>query len=274
MNIKLIAMDLDGTALQSDKKSFSPRLNAALDAAYQKGVAIVPVTGRQYGLLPPAVLGHPVWSGLCVLCNGGQIRQLENGELLYRLDIPKAALEQLHDLAQGLNIPLEFSKDGRLHLTQSSYNAQLPQENLNFHVHTILKKSGVIVESLLPLCREATVEKAQLPHIPEHLRENVDRALKQMDLSAVWASASSMEITHRDATKGNAIRQLSRLLNIPTEQIMAIGDSGNDVSMLRMAGLGVAMGDAPDFVKESADAVTDTNAHDGAAAAIEKYVLH
>lgn len=273
MNIKLIAMDLDGTALCADRKSFSPRLNAALDAAFEKGVAIVPVTGRQYDLLPPAVLGHPKWSGLCVLCNGGQIRGLERGEVLYRLDIPQKSLEQLHALAERLNIPLEFSRNGRLHLTQHSYDAQLPHDNLNFHVHTILKKSGVIVDSLLPLCREGTVEKAQLPHIPGHLKQEVEAALKKIDVSAVWASSSSMEITHSQATKGNAIAQLSRLLDIPEEAVLAIGDSGNDISMLRRAGLGVAMGDAPDFVKEAADAVTGTNANDGAAAAIEKFVL-
>lgn len=273
MNIKLIAMDLDGTALRADRTSFSPRLNAALDAAFDRGVAIVPVTGRQYGLLPPAVLGHPKWSSLCVLCNGGQIRRLEGGELLYGLNIPKAALRRLHDLALELDIPLEFSRDGRLHLTRSSYDAQLPHEDLRFHVHTILAQSGVIVDSLLPLCREDTVEKAQLPHIPDRLRQEVAQALKKLDVSAVWASASSMEITHSGATKGNAICQLSRLLNIPRENILAIGDSGNDITMLQQAGLGIAMGNAPDFVKEAADAVTDTNANDGAAAAIERFVL-
>lgn len=273
MNIKLIAMDLDGTALCADRKSFSPRLNAALDAAFEQGVAIVPVTGRQYDLLPPAVLDHPKWSGLCVLCNGGQIRDLETGEVLYRLDIPQKSLEQLHALAVRLNIPLEFSRNGRLHLTQSSYDAQLPHDNLNFHVHTILKKNGVIVDSLLPLCEEADVEKALLPHIPGHLKQEVEAALKKIDVSAVWSSASSMEITHSQATKGNALSQLSRLLGIPEENILAIGDSGNDITMLRRAGLGVAMGDAPDFVKEAADAVTATNANDGAAAAIETFVL-
>lgn len=272
MNIRLIAMDLDGTALQADRCSFSPRLNAALDAAYEKGVAIVPVTGRQFGLLPPAVQQHPVWSGLVVLCNGGQIRELRTGKLLYALNIPKTALRQLHALAERLGIPLEFSREGRLHLTQDSYDAQLSHERLTFHVHTILARSGVIVDSLLPLCEE-DVEKAQLPYIPPHLHDEVEKALKSIDVSAVWSSGSSIEITHSDATKGNAIAQLSRLLDIPMENIMALGDSGNDETMLRRAGLGIAMGNAPDFVKAAADAVTETNLNNGAAAAIEQYVL-
>lgn len=272
MNIRLIALDLDGTALQADKCSFSPRLNGALDAAYEKGVAIVPVTGRQYDLLPPAVQNHPAWSGLVVLCNGGQIRELETGKLLYRLDIPKNALHQLHDLAQKYQIPLEFSRNGKLHLTKASYDAQLPHDYLHFHIHTILAKSGVIVESLLPLCEEP-IEKAQLPYIPAHLKDEVEQALKEIDISAVWSSASSMEITHSSATKGNAIETLSRLLDLPMESIMALGDSGNDVTMLRRAGLGIAMGNGPDFVKAAADWVTDSNVNDGAAMAIERFVL-
>lgn len=273
MDIRLIAMDLDGTALQADRCSFSPRLNAALEEAHRRGIAIVPVTGRQFDLLPPAVQSHPVWSGLVVLCNGGQIRELETGRLLYALNIPKSALQQLHVLAERFDIPLEFSHNSRLHLTRASYDAQLPVENLQFHVHTILAQSGVIVESLLPLCESGGVEKAQLPYIPASLHDTVEEALKEIDVSAVWSSESSMEITHSDATKGNAIAQLSRLLDIPTENILAIGDSGNDLTMLRRAGLGIAMGNAPDFVKAAADAVTESNHNDGAAIAIEQYVL-
>ena len=76
MDIQLICMDLDGTALSADRKTFSPRLMAALEAAHQKGIAIAPVTGRQFGLLPPAVTGHPVWENLVVTCNGGGIYRL------------------------------------------------------------------------------------------------------------------------------------------------------------------------------------------------------
>ena len=92
MEIKLICMDLDGTALQSDRSSFSPRLTAALEAAHAKGIAIAPVTGRQYGLLPPAVTCHPVWENLVVTCNGGQVYRLGTGECLFARNIGEAAL--------------------------------------------------------------------------------------------------------------------------------------------------------------------------------------
>ncbi len=272
MDIKLICMDLDGTALCADRKSFSPRLQRALEAAHEKGIAIVPVTGRQYGLLPPAVTGHPVWESLVVTCNGGQILKLGTGERLFGLDIAEDALRQLLQISESFHLPLEMSVDSRLHLTKASYDAQLPHENLRFHVHTILAKSGVIVDSLEPLCARS-VEKAQLPWIPPEHRADVEAALKDVAVSAVWSSASSMEITHPDASKGNGLAALCRLLDIPMENVLALGDSGNDETMLRCAGLGVAMGNAPDFIKAVADAVTETNENDGAAIAIETYCL-
>lgn len=272
MEIKLICMDLDGTALQADRKSFSPRLTAALEAAHQKGIAIAPVTGRQYGLLPPAVRCHPVWENLVVTCNGGQIYRLGTGERLFGLDIGEPALRQLLEISRRFDIPLEMSVDNRLHLTRRSYDAQLPHENLSFHVHTILAQSGVIVESLEPLCTRA-VEKAQLPWIPHEIAAQVEAALKPVAVSAVWSSATSMEITHPDANKGSGLAALCRLLDIPIRNVLALGDSGNDETMLRSAGLGVAMGNAPDFIKSAADAVTEAYDRDGAALAIETYCL-
>ena len=272
MDIKLICMDLDGTALQPDHSSFSPRLIAALEAAHARGIAIAPVTGRQYGLLPPAVTCHPVWENLVVTCNGGQIYRLGTGECLFAQNIEEPALRQLLAIAEHFAIPLEFSVDSRLHLTRTSYDAQLPHENLRFHVHTILAKSGVIVDSLEPLCTRP-VEKAQLPHIPPELTGQVESALKNAAVSAVWSSATSMEITHPDANKGNGLHALCRLLEIPMEAVLALGDSGNDETMLRAAGIGVAMGNAPGFVKSASDAVSVPYDQDGAAIAIERFCL-
>ncbi len=272
MDIKLICMDLDGTALSADRKTFSPRLIAALEAAHAKGIAIAPVTGRQYGMLPPAVRCHPRWENLVVTCNGGQIYRLGTGERLFGLDIEEKALRQLLQIAERFDIPIEMSVNNKLHLTQKSYDAQLPHENLDFHVHTILAEHGVIVDSLEPLCSQA-VEKAQLPHIPREIAADVAAALEDVAVSAVWASGSSMEITHPDANKGNGLAALCRLLDIPAEQVLALGDSGNDETMLRSAGLGIAMGNAPDFIKAAADAVSEPYDRDGAAIAIEKYCL-
>ena len=272
MQIKLIAMDLDGTALQNDRETFSPRLCRALEEAHRSGVIIAPVTGRQFGLLPRVLRTHPAWEDLAVLCNGAQVRRLATGEVLSRLDIGRALLEAMLALAERYGLPIEFSVDSTLYLTARDYERQKGWPGLEFHRDTILAGHGVSVESLEPLCGER-VEKINLLCIPPELRADVEEELKNIAVSAVWASSSSMEITHPEATKGRGVAELCRLLDIPMEAVMALGDSGNDLSMLRDAGLGVAMGNAPDHVKAWADAVTETNRNDGAAIAIERYVL-
>lgn len=272
MEIKLIAMDLDGTALQKDHCSFSSRLNAALEAAYRKGVQIAPVTGRQYQLLPPALRGHLVWENLVVLCNGGQIRNLATGEVLYRLDIGEKALRDLLILADRYGLPIEFSVDGKLYLTKLDYQRQFGRPELAFHRDTILAENGIVVDSLEPLCAEQ-IEKVNLLCIGADVRDAVAQALQNIEVSAVWASSSSMEITHPEATKAKGLKVLCRMLDVSLDNVLAMGDSGNDESMLRQAGFSVAMGNAPDHVKAWAHAVTETNDRDGAAIAIEKYVL-
>ena len=272
MDIRLIAMDLDGTALQRDRCSFSPRLLVALEKAHERGIVIVPVTGRQFGLLPPVLKTQYPWTDLAVVCNGGQIRKMNTGTYLHSLEIDPTALEQLLALADAFDLPMEFSVNSTLYLTQRSLHQQLPWPNLAFHRDTILANHGCIVPSLASMCVPG-VEKVNLLCIPPELRQAVVEGLASVAVSAVWASSSSMEITHPDATKGNGLQRLCRLLNIPMESVMALGDSGNDITMLQQAGLGVAMGNAPDDVKAVADTCTIRYDEDGAAIAIEQYAL-
>ena len=272
MDIRLIAMDLDGTALQPDRCSFSPRLTTALEEAHKRGIAVAPITGRQFHMLPPAVQHHPVWENLVVLCNGGQIRNLATGEILYEKNIAENALHQLLKLAEELDIPIEFSVNSVLYLTGKSLHQQHGHESLLFHLNTILANHGKVIPSLEPCCGMA-VEKVNLPYIPPRLHREAEEILKTIPVSAVWSSATSMEITHPEADKGTALEAICRLLDIPLENTMAIGDSGNDESMLKAAGLGIAMGNAPDFIKAAADAVTERSEQDGAAIAIERFAL-
>ena len=84
---------------------------------------------------------------------------------------------------------------------------------------------------------------------------------------------SNLEINAPGVTKGSALLALAEHLGLARSQLMAMGDSGNDLAMLQAAGLGIAMGNATEEVKAAADAVSTDNNHDGVAVAIEKYVL-
>ena len=107
MDIQLIAMDLDGTALCPDHASFTPRLEAALLEAHRRGVSIVPATGRQYLLLPPPIQAMPDWADFVVLCNGAEVRRLRTGEIVSAhymaaeelAPLIRAALRRIIDIA-------------------------------------------------------------------------------------------------------------------------------------------------------------------------------
>ena len=192
--------------------------------------------------------------------------------LLDSLNIAPTALRQLLVLAEKYDLPIEFSLDSKLYLTEHSLALQQDDDHLVFHRDTILANHGRIVVSLEPFCLRE-VEKVNLLCIPEESRDAVVKELEAIAVSAVWSSRNCMEITHPDADKGRGLGEICRILNIPEESTMALGDSGNDIAMLRRAGLGVAMGNAPDFVKAAADVISDRYDEDGAAKAIERWAL-
>lgn len=265
-------MDLDGTTLQADREHFSPRLQAALAQAQERGVAVVPVTGRQYAFLPEAVKTGAAWEDLCVLCNGGQVRRLASGELLESLPLPSPALPPLIAMAEELQLPLEFSVRGELYLTAADWERERRWGGLDFHLNSILSKWGRAVPDLRRLCGEE-IEKVNLLCVPAEKKGEVERRLAELPISGVWSGADSMELSHPQATKANGLRWVCRRLGVPIEETLAMGDSGNDITMLQAAGLGVAVANAPPEVRQAADVVTAASEEDGAALAIERYVL-
>lgn len=274
MDIRLIAMDLDGTALSQDRCHFTPRMERCLLEAHRRGIAVLPVTGRQFALLPPALQTDAPWKNLAVCCNGGELRRLSDGAVLRALYIPAPALLSLLEIADRLGLPVEFSSGGVLYLTRESLRLQrLHARQLAFHLNYVLEKHGSLADDLAQVCAapDFVCEKVNLPYIPEGCRGLVEAALGPLAISWAWSGPNSVEISHPEATKANGLRAACEMLGVELEQVLALGDSGNDISMLQIAGFGVAMGGAPAEVRAAADAVTETNEEDGAARAIERW---
>lgn len=268
-------MDLDGTALQPDRKTFSPRLCAALDAAHAKGVVVVPITGRQFFILPPAVHKDVKWAGLVVLSNGVEVRRLTDGSVLSGHYLQAESLLPLVEEAGKLGVPLELSAGEGLYLTRADWEYQRQIDGpLHFHLVEVLDRFGHEVEDMNAFCRSApAIDKVNLPYIPDEAREAAERMLNSLPLSWFWSGPRSVEVGHPDASKAAGLLEVCRLLDVSPAQAMALGDSGNDIPMLQCAGLGVAMGNAPAEVKEAAGAVSAPCDQDGAALAVERYVL-
>ena len=272
MKIEMIAMDLDGTALRPDGLALSPRMESALEAAHRKGIRIIPVTGRPYGLLPDFLQQHPSWESCGVLCNGAQIRDLTTGKILRYIPVPREKVQQILHICEKYDLPVELNADGHLYLTRDTLRKELEIPRLHLHCTVLLPQIGVIVESL-QTADYPEVEKVHINGVPENVWDQVEQELKELDLSVVCEKRPHLEVTHSQATKGQGLRMLCEYMHIPIEYVMAMGDSGNDLTMLQEAGFSVAMGSAPEEIKAAADYVTQSNLLDGAAAAIERFVL-
>lgn len=272
MDIRLIAIDLDGTALKGNN-DISPRTLHALREADARGVWVVPVTGRQYKMLPP-FLPAP-WTKYAVLCNGTEVRSLPDGALLASHHMsPEMLLEHLPAFFK-LGLPVELSGGGLL-VSTPEMMAAIKGSPINPFHHVILEEHGLEVEDLATYLPSAPYpfDKVNLPYVSPEKRDALTELIPSLPFSGVWSGPNSMEVTHAEATKGKGLLTICRHLGIDPAHTMALGDSGNDVPMLAVAGLGVAMGNAPDFVKAAARTVTLSNTEDGAAIAIEKYVLN
>ena len=278
MKFRLIDIDLDGTALLPDRIRFSQRLLEALEKAHQSGVHILPATGRQYSMLPPVFREDISWKEYTILCNGAEIRDLRNGTILssYYID-PRQAIAVL-ETAKEYKAPMEIAAEGKMILTRDSYEwlKQNGGQAMDYHLNYTLPRFGQFVEDLESyiIQEKPVIEKVFCAFLPVPDRPAIYKRLSQFQLSCVWGSANGIELTHPQATKKNGLLKVCSLLNIDPQECIAFGDSGNDISVLETAGLGIAVENAPQDVKECADYVTDTNKMDGVAKALEKFVLN
>ncbi|MBU5312502.1 Cof-type HAD-IIB family hydrolase [Tissierella carlieri] len=269
MKYKLVAIDMDGTLLNSNNQ-VSERTKVIIEKAKNKGTHIVLSTGR---VLKSALsysrslnLKNPI-----VACNGAIIVD-ENANIIYKKPIDNSLVKEIVNLAMKKNIYYHFYDESRF------YSHVKVDEVLQFYNegngNTIIDiKVFQDIEEIIKL-KDLNVYKflfiddnrAKL----QDLRMDLDK-LGNIGTSSSWAN--NIEAMGLNVSKGEALRELCNRLKIMPEEVIAIGDSENDLSMLTFAGLGVAMGNGDEFIKKEADYITDSNDEDGVAKVIEKFVL-
>lgn len=270
MDIRLIAFDLDGTLLREDK-TISPRTMRALLAAREKGVWLVPATGRLYRALPDA-LKAPELCRYQILINGAQIFDAREETVLVREELTK-------DLAQKMLAHLKTRNVVRtVYLAGQGWMAKEDYENLDKIAQSpaaleLMRKIYRVTDDLDALAAASNSAQKVIAFFKD-LDEKA-AALEEMpkafpDYAISTSIINNIEINAKNATKGAALRALCEKLGLSLSQCMAFGDDTNDCSMLRAAGLGVAMGNAAEKAKACADEIAPTNEEDGLAQIIER----
>ena len=272
--IKLIALDLDATLLDS-QKTISPRNLAALERARQMGVLMVPVTGRPAQGLPQAVRDLP---GLryAVTSNGATIRDwVEDRFLLEKHLTPEKSLEVL-DACRDFAMIREVFREGVGYLTQADYEILRDRYLGTPMWEYVMGTRQVLPGSLEDFLREDDRPVEELffltdsPERKEALRKHLS-SLADIGFAAPFPN--DLEVMAGGIDKGEAFLWLLDYLGIDPAETIAMGDGGSDIPLLRAAGIGIAMDNALDYVKAAADHVTASCDEDGVALALEKYLF-
>lgn len=270
--MKLIAIDLDGTLLDSQKR-LSYKNETVLKECIENGIWIVPCTGRIWGGVPDFLRDFP----------GIRYAITTNGAIIEDV-IERVTLDE-HKMSCELAMDILLMAR-RFHTMYDAYVGGRAFGEERFMDH--MEEYGIA-----PLIQKMVRNtRASVPDVREELRklgepvekinyffgDMAERTRAREALNArgdVIVSSSfsnNLEINALGATKGEAILRLAAILGLRPEETMGIGDGGNDATMMQMAGIGVAMGNAEDSIKELAGYITLTNDEDGVASAIERLV--
>lgn len=269
--VKLVAVDLDGTLLW-DSEDVTERGRRAMEAATERGILVVPATGRTYTQLPAGIRGSGLRYG--ILSNGAVIMDLLEKRPVWSGGIPVRTALRLLQEVQPWDPIFDVFADGCV-FTEKRNLERLDAFGLPDPVKRLVLRTRHPVDDmgqfLHNLEEEKMVERLNLYCLE---REPVCRCLESReDLTVTTSLGGNVEITGAGVGKAQALRILAGFLKIPMEQTAAVGDNENDLEMIRAAGLGIAMGDGSMSVRRAADWITGTSREDGAAAALEK-ILH
>ncbi len=271
MEYRLLALDMDGTVLNSEKK-ITPRTAAAMREAMARGKEVFFATGR----CPTEVRGDlkdfPEMN--YVLClSGALVLDLHRGETLANVTIPRELVEKILSVADGLDamvtlyagddVFVEHKRKGNMEYFGCQCFAKLYDDCAVWveNIRDVLNIHGDCVHKANIFC-----------HSPEEWKK-ADEGLRDLPLNYASGIPNNYEISPCGVDKGVGLQKLCQATGIPIQQVIAVGDEGNDVAMIKAAGLGVAMGNAPEWIKEQADWVTADCDHDGVAQVIGTYLL-
>lgn len=273
MDIKIIATDLDGTLLTTDKKLSDKNLEA-LKRANDKGINIVPSTGRPLIGIKDLLEKMP-FVRYCLLMNGALVWDIVEQKAVYRSSFTKQQALELWDFAQKYNTMIDVHVDG-VGVISEYYLEHCRDYVISDAIAELVRITRTTTDDVRTAIKNADngVEKINLTFKDVSKRDEALEELKQFGYAVATSSViNNIEINHVEATKGNGLLHLAKHLGLSKENIMAFGDNGNDITMIKTAGYGVAMGNAIEVIKKEAFFVTLDNDDDGVAHAINKYIL-
>ena len=271
MDYQLIAFDMDGTLLDSRKEVLPSSIEAMAEAS-AAGKAIAICSGRCPSMieLNRSALGDVRYA----ICGSGAILyDLAERRVLTETSLDHALLMRAIEAAEGEDYICEaFSGTGFFY--ENGTLERMERYGMGIYV-PLYRQTGTAVANLRATLADATVplQKFNFHFASQAARERVRERTRDLPLEIADSEEASLEFSPTGVDKGSGLLALAELLGIAREATIAVGDADNDLPMLRVAGLGVAMGNANDNARRAASVMVADNDHDGCAEAIRRYLL-
>ena len=269
MAYKLLALDMDGTLLNSQKK-ISPKTEAAISELSRRGIVVALSTGRGVAELQD-YKDELKFINYGVTSSGGAVYDFFNQKAVKAHVIPKDIAFEIIDAGISENAMIHI-----LGLTSSVMRGEDIKNAADFQMSVYAPMYNRICTRCSDFKKYVEenpdeIVKINLYHrSPESRQRNFER-LKHLNLTFAFAETTALESSPKGISKASGLIELCEFLNIDIKDTVAVGDAPNDIEVLKTAGIAAVMGNATDEIKKIADFITDDNDHDGIVKVIEKY---
>jgi len=265
----MICLDIDGTLLNSSHQISENTKRAVQIITKEKQIPVILVSARMpkgiFFLQKELKISQPI------ICYSGALVVDKDSSILLNKSIPSSMLQQIYTCARKLDIHISLYREDTWYIEKSDEWSE--QESEITHIKPAISK----FHDLLNMWenQKSGANKVLCMGSPDSIKllEKELKSFSEQDLNIYPSKPTYLEIMPKAASKTSAIKFLLEKFSLTSDQIIAMGDNFNDADMLEYAGLGIAMGNAPNQVKQLADAVTCSNDEDGVAEAIYRYIL-
>ncbi|MGL5258863.1 MAG: Cof-type HAD-IIB family hydrolase [Lachnospiraceae bacterium] len=264
---KMIVLDLDDTLLKNDG-TISEKTKEALEAAQKKGVHVVLASGRPTFAMEHIAreLKFEKYGGYILSFNGAKILDFVTKNHLFELNLTMEHVHELHEMCK---------EKGAYIQTYIGDTIVASEHNKYTDIEKQITGMEIYIPDDFKTHITTDVVKVIVLQDPDKLKE-LEAELKEEMEGKLYMTISKpffLEFMNKEVDKSKSILRLIDMLDISVDEVIAIGDSYNDLSMVQTAGLGVAMENAVDEVKKVAKYITLDNENDGVAHVVEKFVL-
>ncbi|MBF7096671.1 Cof-type HAD-IIB family hydrolase [Alkalibacter mobilis] len=263
--IRLLALDIDGTLLDKENK-IRDTVREAVKTTLKKGIEVAVLSGRNYDGMKMYIeeLGL---KGMAAAANGVQIVNIASNEIVCQKEMDPEISKDI--INEAVKLDLTIVNFAGLMVYTEGFEG-IPPEYIK-----PLNQKFVFIENIMEHVKENTPIKLLMVGERENLDEfrlYVEKSYGN-ELNVEYSMTNLLEVYSKGVDKGKALEYLMKFYGIGRHETLCIGDSENDIAMFQVSGTAVAMGNAPEHVKEKADQVTESSECDGVAFAIEKWVL-